>query len=149
MTEFAESKFIKFLEKMESFEWPINTTASGEVTIQQTLRNQLRVEGVAALKADLEAWFGSKFDVVETKEGIAIVAENEPTDKTFTWMIRSTIKSLDFDPFIEADNYADELATKAEKKESKAREKEEARVALEAKRAKKLAAVEKLEVRRL
>lgn len=58
-------------------ELPTNTTSKGETTIQQTPRNELRREGLNALKQDLINLYGDDFDVVETKEGIIIVAENE------------------------------------------------------------------------
>ena len=67
------------------------------------------------------------FDVVETKDGIVIVAENEPGDFTFSWEVKTTIKAIDYDPFIKAQREKD--------KEDKIK-------ATEAKRAKKLAELE-------
>ena len=47
-------KFGEFLKKIEAANFETNTTATGALTIQQSKRNELRKEGVAALKADLE-----------------------------------------------------------------------------------------------
>ena len=109
-------KFSEFLRMVEETEYETNTTATGALTIQQSARNELRKIGVAALKADLEWLYGEEFDVVETKEGIVLVAENKPGDFTFSWELKNTIKSLDYDPFIQASNYEEAVAEKAEKK---------------------------------
>ena len=42
--------------------------------------------------------YGEDFDILETKEGIVIAAENEPGEFTFSWELKSTIKSIDYDP---------------------------------------------------
>lgn len=47
-------KFGEFLKTIENTNFETNTTATGALTIQQSKRNELRKEGVAALKADLE-----------------------------------------------------------------------------------------------
>lgn len=51
--------FLDFLEGVRMANYPTNVTALGTVTIQQTLRNNLRREGVAALKHDLELIYGN------------------------------------------------------------------------------------------
>lgn len=79
-----EKRFSEFLRKVEQTEFQTNTTATGTNTIQQSQRNVLRKEGVAAFKADLMDMYGDEFDVVETKDGIVIVAENEPGDFSFS-----------------------------------------------------------------
>ena len=135
-------KFSEFLRMVEETEYETNTTATGALTIQQSVRNELRKVGVAALKADLEWLYGDEFDVVETKEGIVLVAENEPGDFTFSWELKNTIKSLDYDPFIQASNYEEAVAEKAEKKARIEAEKAEPAQKLEEKRAKKLAEIE-------
>lgn len=135
-------KFSEFLRMVEETEYETNTTATGALTIQQSARNELRKIGVAALKADLEWLYGDKFDVVETKEGIVLVAENKPGDFTFSWELKNTIKSLDYDPFIQASNYEEAIAEKAEKKARVEAEKAERAQKLEEKRAKKLAEIE-------
>ena len=137
-----QPKFSKFLRMVEETEYETNTTATGALTIQQSVRNDLRKIGVAALKEDLQWLYGNDFDVVETKEGIVIVAENEPGDFTFSWELKNTIKSLDYDPFIQASNYEESIAEKAEKKAKIEAEKEERARRLEEKRAKKLAEIE-------
>ena len=135
-------KFSEFLRMVEETEYETNTTATGALTIQQSARNELRKIGVAALKADLEWLYGDEFDVVETKEGIVLVAENKPGDFTFSWELKNTIKSLDYDPFIQASNYEEAVAEKAEKKVKAEAEKAERAQKLEEKRAKKLAEIE-------
>lgn len=114
-------------------------TANGSRTIKQTARNQLRKAGVEALKKDLEKLLPD-YDVVETKDGLIIVAEN--SDFTFSWELKSTIKSLDFDPFIEASNYDDATAAMKAKKEAREKEKIEKQKLLEEKRAAKLEQIE-------
>ena len=132
-------KCSEFLRMVEETEYETNTTATGALTIQQSARNELRKIGVAALKADLEWLYGDEFDVVETKEGIVLVAENKPGDFTFSWELKNTIKSLDYDPFIQASNYEEAVAEKAEKKARVEAEKAERAQKLEEKRAKTLA----------
>jgi len=107
------NKFSEFLHEVETTTYPTNTTSTGNVTIQQSIRNDLRKKGVQALKEDL-AWLLPDFDIVETKEGIVIVAENE--DFTFSWELKNTIKSIDFDPFMEANAYDEACAEKEAKK---------------------------------
>ena len=51
--------FLDFLETVRMANYPTNVTALGTITIQQTLRNNLRREGVAALKHDLELIYGN------------------------------------------------------------------------------------------
>lgn len=81
--------------------------------------------------------------MLETKDGLVLVAENEPGEWTFSWELKSTIKSLDYDPFIEANNYDEEVASKQEKKLRREQEKEAKLKLLEEKRAKKLAEIER------
>ena len=134
------SKFAEFLKEVETSSYPTNTTSTGSQTIQQSIRNDLRKQGVAALKEDLK-WLLPDFDVVETKEGLVIVAEND--DFTFSWELKNTIKSLDYDPFIEANNYEESLAEKEQKKLKAEQEKAAKLEAVEKKRQAKLAAIEK------
>lgn len=135
-------QFLDFLAEVERTEYGVNTTSTGTLTIQQSARNELRKRGVAALKADLEYLYGDQFDVLETKEGIVIAAENEPGNFTFSWELKNTIKSLDYDPFIQAGNYEEANAEKAEKKAKAEAEKAEAERRLQEKRAKKLKQIE-------
>ena len=69
--------FVRFLQEVENNNFETNTTATGLKTIQQSTRNELRKQGVKALKEDLNKLYGEYFDIVETKEGIVIVAEND------------------------------------------------------------------------
>ena len=134
-----ELKFKQFLHDIENREFDIITTASGSEIIQQTTRNELRKEGLAALKWDLQQLYGTDFDIVETKEGLVIVSENLPGDFTFSWEIKNTIKSIDYDPFLEAGKYEDSLAAKASAKAERAAKKDAERLAVEQKRQAKLA----------
>ena len=143
MIDRKELQFDKFLEEVIDTNFETNTTATGTVTIQQSSRNALRKRGVEALKHDLELLYGDNFDVLETKEGIVIAAENNPGEFTFSWELKSTIKSIDYDPFIEANNYDEEVAAKQEKKLRKEQEKAIKIKQLEEKRAKKLAEIER------
>lgn len=86
--------------------------------------------------------YGEDFDIVETKDGIVIVAENEPGGFTFSWEIKTTIKSIDYDPFTEANAFDDENAEKEAKKAARQEEKERKMKAIAEKRAKKLAEIE-------
>ena len=134
-----ELKFKQFLHDIENREFDIITTDSGSEIIQQTTRNELRKEGLAALKWDLQQLYGDDFDIVETKEGLVIVSENLPGDFTFSWEIKNTIKSIDYDPFLEAGKYEDALAAKEAAKAERAAKKDAERLAVEQKRQAKLA----------
>ena len=140
-----QPKFKAFLAHLESSEFETNTTATGAVTIRQSQRNQLRKEGVKALLEDLQWLYGDQFDIVETKDGIVLVAENEPGDYTISWELKNTIKSIDYDPFLEATAYEESEIEKSNKKDAREAEKERKAAALEAKRAKKLAELEETE----
>ena len=138
-----EWEFIKFLKEIEIADFPTNTTATGTITIQQSLRNELRKKGVAALKSDLQKIYGDQFDILETKEGIVIAAENEPGDFTFSWELKNTIKSIDYDPFIEANNYDIAVAEKQAHKLKVEEEKATRAANIQAKREAKLAELER------
>lgn len=137
-----QPKFKDFLAKLESSEFETNTTATGARTIRQSERNELRKEGVAALMEDLMWLYGDTFDIVETKDGIVIVAENEPGDFTISWELKNTIKSVDYDPFLEATAYEESEIEKENKRAAREEEKARKAAALEEKRAKKLAEIE-------
>ena len=53
MNETYEPKFSEFLRNIETTEFETNTTATGALTIQQSVRNELRKQGLTALKADI------------------------------------------------------------------------------------------------
>lgn len=72
------------MRELENSSLPLTTTASGNTTIQQTLRNELRQIGLEAFRRDLEAIYGDDFDIIETKEGLVIVAENPVSDVTIS-----------------------------------------------------------------
>ncbi len=134
--------FKDFLHKLEERPLEVKEKTNGTATIQQTTRNQLREEGVAALLSDLKLLYGDTFDIVETSDGICFAAENEPTNITITWELKSTIKSIDYDPFLEADRYDEMRAEKSAKKEAREKEKAEKEELVRTKRAQKLAEIE-------
>jgi hypothetical protein len=136
------SNFGTFLTKVSQTHYDVNTTATGSVTIQQSARNDLRREGLEALKADLKALYVNEgaCELVETKEGLVLVVENP--DFTFSWEIKSTIKSLDFDPFIEANNYDEARAAKETKAAEKASNQAKREHDIAEKRAQKMAELE-------
>ena len=137
------SSFAAFLREVAETSFPLAVTASGSRIIAQSDRNRLRQKGLEALESDLRALFDSEFDVVRTKDGLVIVAENDGENPfTFSWELKSTIKSLDYDPFIEADNYSEAQEAKRAKKEASERAKKEREAVVSAKRAEKVAEIE-------
>ena len=137
------SHFEAFLDEIQSKEVATSVTTIGTKIIQQSVRNNLRKDGMEAFKADLEAMFAHRDDIsiLETKDGIVVAVENAPGDFTFSWEIKSAIKSLDYDPFIEAGNFDDAMAEKKAKKERIEKEKADKIAKMMEKRAKKLAEV--------
>lgn len=79
-----EQNFLSFLEELETTQLPTNTTSTGSVIIQQSLRNELRKRGLKAFGAFLKDTYGDKFDILETKEGLVIAIENVPGDFTLS-----------------------------------------------------------------
>ena len=137
--------FSSFLKEIEMTAFDTNKTSTGAVTIQQSVRNELRRKGLEALVKDLNWLYGDEFDVVETKDGIVIVAENQPGDFTFSWELKSTIKSIDFDPFVEACVWTEEKAVKTARKIAREEEKKAKMEALAAKRLAKLKEIQEEE----
>ena len=134
-----ELKFTNFCRQIASLpSLPTNITASGTETVQQTIRNQWRTEGVAALVSDLKQMYGDELDILVTKEGIVFVIENEATGYTISWELKNTIKSIDYDPFIEANNFDDEEARKQLKRQHKEEERIERERRLAEARAKRM-----------
>lgn len=116
-------KFNEFLQMVQDTKYQTNITAKGVQTIQQTMRNKLRKEGEAALFADLYQIY-DKFDVLQTKDGIVFVSRNEDFD--FSMELKVSIKSTDYDPYFEADDFAEQERIKkdnAAKKEEEKRRK--------------------------
>lgn len=134
--------FKSFLHKMEEDKLEVKEKANGTATIQQTTRNKYREEGVAALLQDLISLYGDEFDIVETADGICFVAENLLSDITITWELKSTIKSTDYDPFLEASRYDETRAEKLAKKSAREQEKIDREALIKEKRAQKLAEIE-------
>lgn len=137
------SNFEAFLDEVMNANLNTVVTTIGTKIIQQSTRNNLRKVGVEAFKKDLEAMFAHRDDIsiLETKDGIVVAVENAAGDFTFSWEIKSAIKSLDYDPFIEAGNYDDAVAEKQAKKERIEKEKADKIAKMMEKRAKKLAEV--------
>lgn len=143
MEEVKQSLAVKdFLHKLESEPWEVKEKTNGTATIQQTTRNQLREEGVAAFFSDFITFYGDEYDIVRTADGICFAAENEIIDKTIPVMIKFEIKSVDYDPFLEADRYDQMRAEKNAKKEAREKEKANREELVRIKRAQKLAEIE-------
>ena len=141
--EATNLKFKSFLKGLEGLEdLPTSTLTTGSLIIQQSRRNELRRDGVEALLADLKAIYGNGvvdgFDIVQTQDGIVFVAENEPNDVTISWEISCTIKSLDYEPFEEADKYDMKVAAAAKKAEDKAKAANDRAAAAQTARQKKM-----------
>lgn len=71
-----------------------------------------------------------------------MVIENEANDVTVTWELKSTIKSVDCDPFIDAQLYEDDCRNKEARAVEREAEKNAKIAALEAKRAAKIAEIQ-------
>ena len=78
----AFGAFLRSLETLEDL--PTSDIATGSRIIQQSTRNDLRRQGLNALLSDLNALYGDAFSVLQTKDGIVLVAENEPNDVTIS-----------------------------------------------------------------
>lgn len=130
-------QFLRFLNNVQDANYEQNTTSTGTVTIKQTLRNNIRSEGIEALLADLKWLYGDEFDILRTKEGIVFTLLMN-NGELFSWELKSTIKALDFDPYVAADMFASEQEKKISKKESRRLEMEAKELALAAKRQAKL-----------
>ena len=137
-----KTNFGSFLHEVEETNFETNITSKGVKTIKQTPRNELRRAGVEALKADLEEFYGDDFEVLETDEGLVVVAENMPGDFTVSWEIKLGIKALDYDPFIAASNFEDARASQQAKKAASEADKIAKAKRLEEKRNAKLAELE-------
>ena len=109
-------KFAQFLEKVAHNKYNVSVNARGIQSIQQTDRNKLRREGEDALFEDLLNIY-KDFDVVQTKDGICLIAHN--ADFEFTFELKACIKSTDYDPYFEADDFAEQRAEKEAAKKAK------------------------------
>lgn len=134
------SAFKAFLRSVEQMDLTEAVTASGTRIISQSERNTLRQQGLKALEEDLKRVFSPSFDVVRTKDGFVIVAEGR--DFTFSWELKSTIKSLDYDPFIEAENYYTAVKEKSAKRQAAEAAKKAREEAIKARREAKVAEIE-------
>lgn len=114
-----ESKFAEFLTKVQKSTYETTVNAKGIAMIQQTVRNKLRAEGQDALYADLLQFFPD-FDCLLTAEGIIFVSHNK--DFEFSFQLKATVPSIEYDPYEAADDYAEQERIKKEKKEKKAAE---------------------------
>lgn len=140
-----QNKFGAFLKSLESCgEIPTNMTSSGVKTIQQAVRNKIRQQGVQALLDDFRAIYGDSAEILETEGGIVFAVETDDGKGfTLSWEIKSTIKSTDYDPFIDAANYDEKKANKEESRLRKEREQKEHEETAKRKREELLAKLEK------
>lgn len=119
---------IEFLEEVAATQWPFKQTSTGTITIQQTVRNELRRKGMEALAKDLIELYGSYSDIVETADGITLVeqliGDDLIAEPTFNWEIDCTIKAVNYDAFAEADIYAEAKEKKDRERSAKQAEKQ-------------------------
>jgi len=115
-------KFNDFLTKVENGTYETTVNARGAITIQQTIRNKLRAEGQQALFEDLKALYPD-FDCLMTADGIVFVSCNKDFD--FSFQIKCTIPSTDYNAYDEADSYEFTMKAKAEKKAQQEQAKKE------------------------
>jgi hypothetical protein len=106
----------QFLDKLAKEPVITNENANGTLTIQQTLRNQLRAKMMQALFNDLVDF---NFDAYQTADGLIIAVEHDEVG-TISVEIKTTIKSLDYDPQVEADAFEEMLQDKEADKQRKA-----------------------------
>ncbi len=107
---------------------PMTETAAGSLIIDQSPRNKMRADLVNILIEDFKELYGEEyFDILLTKDGIVLAITNEETGKVVSLELKTTIKSLDFDPFFESYNYERELLAKA-KKQNAAEEKKQRKI---------------------
>lgn len=124
----------------------ITTTAGGKEKIQQTERNNLRVELLESLLADLA---GTDFKVARTKDGILVeipnnsIADGISRDSigsgALTLAFEVSIKDIDADLEYLAEEYETDQATKAQAKAERTAKAQKKRERDEALRAKKRA----------
>lgn len=112
-----ELKFNDFLSKVQKTKYETNINARGIQTIQQTVRNKLRIEAEEALLDDLQKIYPD-FDILQTRDGIVVVSNNKDFD--FSMELKLSIKSTDYDPYFEADDFAEQKEIKQKEKEKKA-----------------------------
>lgn len=124
---------VALLTALREREFTISDTAKGE-QIQQTQRNKLKTELLAAIRADIKAAYEY---VYQSEEGVLIEIENQSiADKlqsdegsgAITACLDIKIKNLDCNAEMESEDFERKQQEKAEKKKAEA-EKKAAKIA--------------------
>lgn len=113
------TNFITLLTRLASTKLETSEGANG-VSIKQTQRNQLKAEMLEALAEGLSELGVS---VAKVDKGYAISVPNDE-DGSFTAVLDLTIKSMDFDMYVENEAVLAKEAEKAEAVLARQREKE-------------------------
>jgi uncharacterized glyoxalase superfamily protein PhnB len=126
----------KFIDGFYSERFKVTQGVKGE-TIQQTQRNEYKIQLLDALFADMKE---AGLDVQLTIDGVALVMANEE-EGAVTVVFDTIFKTLDYNVVQEADDYTaklEELRAKETNREKDARIRYEAAAAKRAKRDLKL-----------
>ena len=126
----------QFIEGFYSERFTVTSGVKGD-TIQQTQRNEYKIQLLDALFADMKE---AGFDVQVTMDGVALVMANEE-EGGVTVVFDTIFKTLDYNIVQEAEDYTakmQELRDKETKREREARIKYEAVAIKRAKRDAKL-----------
>jgi len=126
----------KFIDGFYSEQFKVTQGVKGE-TIQQTQRNEYKIQLLDALFADMKE---AGLDVQLTIDGVALVMANEE-EGAVTVVFDTIFKTLDYNVVQEADDYTaklEELRAKETNREKDARIRYEAAAAKRAKRDMKL-----------
>lgn len=123
------TEFLEQLQELTTTEFNI-TAARGNPVLEQTKKNNARTDLMDGLAKFLEEKLSPHANVYLVQEGIAIEIENESVAQKckegngmITMVLDLTVKSLDFDAFVESDLYSEERAAKELKKSKAAEEK--------------------------
>lgn len=127
-------KATKFLEQLQELTTTdFNITASrGNPVLEQTKKNNARADLIDGLAVYLQELLNGHANVYQVQEGIAIEVDSDAVAAKYpegngmiTMVLDLTVKSLDYDAYMEADLYAEERAAKEKKKLQIAAEKED------------------------
>lgn len=122
----------KFIEGFYKERFQVTSGVKGD-TIQQTQRNEYKIQLLDALMADMKH---AGFDVQLTIDGVALVMANEE-EGGITVVFDTIFKTLDYNVVQEAEDYnakMQELSDKESKREKEARIRYEAAAMKRAKR---------------
>lgn len=131
ITNFDEIK--NFFESIENRNFSTNTNAKGLYTIQQTERNNLKNASLEVFANMLNSFveqneIGANVDIIA--DGIAVSVYNDKLEQEVVFLLNPTIPALanngtPFDVAFEAQEYAKQMADKAQQKQAKEQAKRE------------------------